>query len=403
MDQDSSEQQFTMIKLSRIILLFLLVLANTVASFGQTDSINRRPQIAIFTPLYLDSAFDAAGNYRHGQVLPRYINSGLDFFEGAQLAIDSLKKEGVQLDINIYDSRSSSNNIQKVIAGSDFANTGMIIGNVNMNDAQWLAHAAATKNIPFINSNFPNEAGVTENPNYIILNSTLYTHCEGIYKFMQKNYSLTPIVVFRKKGAQDDKLKEYFTEIEKNTASVPLKLKYVVLDDNFLPNQLSTYMNSEKTTVCVISSLDINFASRLCQQLAVLNATHASVVMGMPTLDAVNFSKPDFKGLEIMYSTPFYIAPTDSLAANISDDFYAEYYTRPSDMVYRGYETVYHFAHLLLNKTATGLPINDHRHKIFYDFDIQPVINKKTSKTDYYENKKLYFIKKIDGSIKAVY
>ena len=39
---------------------------------------------------------------------------------------------------------------------------------------------------------------------------------------------------------------------------------------------------------------------------------------------------------------------------------------------------------------------------IFHELDIQPVINKQTNALDYYENKKLYFIKWQDGVIKEV-
>src|SRR5689334_10517600 len=52
-----------------------------------------RHRIAIFTPLYLDSTFDDLNNYRYGTQFPKFINPGLEFYEGAQLALDSLSKE----------------------------------------------------------------------------------------------------------------------------------------------------------------------------------------------------------------------------------------------------------------------------------------------------------------------
>ena len=53
-----------------------------------------KPKIAIFAPLYLDSAFTASQEYRYGKnVFPKFINSGLEFYEGVQLALDSLAKE----------------------------------------------------------------------------------------------------------------------------------------------------------------------------------------------------------------------------------------------------------------------------------------------------------------------
>jgi hypothetical protein len=41
--------------------------------------------------------------------------------------------------------------------------------------------------------------------------------------------------------------------------------------------------------------------------------------------------------------------------------------------------------------------------KVFTDFDIQPVFSKQNMTLDYFENKKLYFLKWQDGTIKGVY
>ena len=81
----------------------------------QTDSARQR--IAIFTPLYLDSAFDNSNEYKYAKnVFPKFINPGLEFYEGAQLALDSLNKEGAELEIFIYDTRSTKESIQQQLA-----------------------------------------------------------------------------------------------------------------------------------------------------------------------------------------------------------------------------------------------------------------------------------------------
>ncbi|HEY4289163.1 MAG TPA: amino acid ABC transporter substrate-binding protein [Puia sp.] len=367
------------------------------------DSITRH-QVAVFVPLYLDSAFDASNNYRYDKNFPKFINPGLEFYEGVQLALDSLEKEDAALDVQIYDTRSSTQSMAQIIQDPAFQHTELIIGHVVPGELQQLASAAAHLNIPFINVNFPNDGGITNNPDFVILNSTLRTHCEGIYKFMQRNYGTRPILLFRKKGGQEDHLQQYFTEIGKSTASVPLKIKYITLDDNFTAASLVPYLDSNTTTICVAGSLDDLFARNLCQALASLNKTYASSIVGMPTWDNIDFSGSLYAGEEIIYSTPFYINPNDKLVAEIQQYFKTKFYSRPSDMVFRGYETTYRFAKLLLHygKGLSG-SIGEKKYKVFNDFDIQPVLNKQTLTLDYLENKKLYFVKKVEGNITAVY
>jgi hypothetical protein len=388
----------------KIAFILLLVFIQTLPAFSQKDTVNKRFKIAIFTPLYLDSAFDAADNYRYGKAFPRFINSGLEFYEGVRLAIDSLQTEGALMDIHVYDTKSSAPKFDDLVKSDSLNKMDMIIGHVTAYEAKLLADSAASKNIPFINVNFPNDAGVSNNPNFVILNSTLITHCDGLYRFLQKNFALSPVIVFRKKGTQEDRVTDYFKEIEKTTASVPLKLKYVTLDDNFTAKHLIPHLSREKTTVAIAGSLDINFAQRLCQQLATLTTTHATTVFGMPTWDVADFTKPEYKDLEIYYSTPFYISPEDKIANSVQQVFKNKFYSRPSDMVYRGFETLYHFGKLLmLHKENFSSSLSDKKFLVFTQFDIQPVLDKKTLTLDYFENKKLYFVKKIDGIVRAVY
>src|SRR6201999_1878908 len=104
---------------------------------------------------------------------------------------------------------------------------------------------------------------------------------------------------------------------------------------------------------------------------------------------------------EILYSTPFYINPTDTLVKIVQKNFTAKFYSRPSDMVFRGYESMYRFGHLLLlhGKGLSG-SIGEKKFKVFNDFDIEPIfLNRQTMTLDYFENKKLYFIKKMDGNV----
>ncbi len=213
------------------------------------------------------------------------------------------------------------------------------------------------------------------------------------------------MVFFRKKGAQEDKLQSYFDEITKTTASVPLKIKFVTLDDLFTPQDIKKHLNADGSTVCIAGSLDVNFGQLLTSQLASLYEDHPTVLFGMPTWwDMTDFTKPEYKSVEVFFTTPFYISDSNKLFNDVLADYKSRFYSRPTDMFFRGYETVYHFAHLLhLNGKNIGSSLSDKRFKIFTDFDVQPYVNPKTNTLDYFENKKIYFIKKVNGAVVAVY
>ncbi|HSZ32609.1 MAG TPA: hypothetical protein VK772_04820 [Puia sp.] len=397
---------------SAIVLIFFVFSTNVNRTFAQSGD-STKYHIAVFLPLYLDSAFDAAGNYRFDQNFPKYFNPGLEFYEGLQLAMDSLRKTGASLDLTVYDTRSSSKSIQQIIEDTAFSKIQLMLGDVNATELRLLANAARSMNIPFINVNFPNDGGVTNNPEFVILNTTLHAHCEAIYKFIQRNWATSNILYLRKAGTQEDRLHNDFAEIEKNTSSVPLKMKYVNVDNNVDPRSLIPLMDSNLKTVVLVGSLDENFGKAVCAKLAPLSKTYPMKVLGMPTWDAVtDFNTPAYADLEIYYTTPFYVNPADSLVIAIQQYFKTRFYSRPSDMVYRGYETLLHFGQILAaNRGRIDGSIGMRKFKIFNDFDIQPVFTNRESGNQtsgaitlqYLENKKLYYVKKVNGNVVAVY
>ena len=119
-----------------------------------------------------------------------------------------------------------------------------------------------------INANLPNDGGVTGNPFFVLLNSTLKTQCEGIYKYIQKYYSLDELIVFSKKGPLEDGSKIILKNPARITGGIALALKYVELTDSFTVEQLTSHLDSNKNSLCIAGTLDENFGRRLTSQLA---------------------------------------------------------------------------------------------------------------------------------------
>ena len=240
-------------------ILFLLVLVSAF-QFSHAQADMPKHKIAIFAPLYLDSAFNEDNDYRFAKnVFPKYINPGLEFYEGAQLALDSLEKEFAALEVYIYDTRSTTESLAQQLSQPEMNDVELIIAHCASSEIRQFAEAGLKRNIPVINVNLPTDGGVTNNPFYVVLNPTLRTQCEGIYKYIQKYYSQKPVVVFRKKGSLEDRVKTYFDDFTRNTTTTTLKLKYVELTDSFTMNQLSPYLDTLTQTTCIAGSLDENF------------------------------------------------------------------------------------------------------------------------------------------------
>jgi len=360
----------------------------------------KKHKIAIFTPLYLDSAFDASGNFIYEKTGARFVNAGLDFYYGAQLALDSLQKRGAPLEVFFCDSRGKQS-LQYQLAKPEMTDIEMVIAQSNASETKLLAETAVRKKIPFISATFPNDAGMEDNPYFVILNTTLKAHTESIYRFLQKYHSLDKIVVFRKPGTQEDLLKSYFTDITSSTVSSPLNIKFVDLKADYVPQTLAVHLDSTKRTVVIAGSLDEAFATKLTQTLSFLNNKYPVRVIGMPTWENYSFNKAH--DLEIIYTNPFNYDRSSGLVTNLSNEYAKTMAVKPSDLFFRGYETTLRFALLLLD-TDKDVASNLSRkgNTVFTQFDIQPVFKDEAKMSlDYFENKHLYFVK-IFGTVKNI-
>ena len=377
--------------------LFFAFLILAVTGFSQAVT---RHKIAVFAPLYLDSAFNYSGDYRFNKSFPKFLNAGVEFYQGVQLALDSLQQMGAPLEVFIYDTKSRKTSLPQLLRSPELANIEMFIAQSSSAETKLLADVAMQRKIPFISATLPNDAGTDANPYFVVLNTTLQGHIEGIYKMLQKSYALDNIIVFRKAGVQEDAIRTNFMEYGKSTPAVPLKVKFVDVGVDFTAQTLLPHLDSTKRNVIVAGSMEEYFGTKLASTLAPLAKRYPTLLVGMPTWDNVNFSKSEYKGLEIVYSTPFFYNRLTPLESKLAADFEKNIGSRPTDMYFRGYETMMRFALLLLDtKKDVASELTRKGNAIFTRFDIQPVFkDKKAMVLDYFENKNVYFVRVSGGT-----
>lgn len=375
-----------------------------------------RSKIAVFAPIYIDSAFtDNSTKTITSNALPKIMLSGLDFYNGVMMAADSLKTDKANIEILFYDTKSKTEPMNKILNYKVWDSVSFIIAYFkDRNEIKPLADFAMKKNIVLISATFPNDGGVTANPNFVILNSTLRTHCEGIYKYVQKYYSTSNIVYVKTKGKLEDDIQNTFREMNKQTASVALKFKTVELTDSFTIKQLSPFLDSTKQNTIICGTVNETFGLRLVKTLGTLK-NYRSVAIGMPTWDGIkdfnkSIAKEDDKtsntaksSVEIIYSTPYYFGRNDKLNKALNARYKNKFAARASDWFFKGFETVYYFSNVLVkyNRDFKN-ELNNKDFVLFNEFDIKPITAKQSDVVDYLENKKLYFIKKQDGIVKSV-
>jgi hypothetical protein len=382
-----------------LLLFFSFVLVKSNAQFFNKRQTYR---IGIFTSLYLDSAYKE-NVYKFENEIPKSVLRGLDFVIGAQLAMDSLAKADSSrlLYYTVYDIQSKNHRIQKLQTDRVFDSLDLILTNVAGSDFKTLANITSLKNIPFISVTYPNDAGILNCPSTVILNPTIEVHCETIYNYILENDAFANMVYISKTGQQESKIKNYYDKRNKGVGnSKLLKWKEYILNDTTTiidEINLANLLDSTKDNIIICGSLDEKFSGQLIKKCSKFKNYKISLY-GMPSWESMTeMNNKDFENLIIYYSTSFYNTNPD-ISKKIDEIFANKTNTKPSDIVYKAYESTIYFSELLIKYGRTlASHLSESKMGIFTPYNIIPVYPLNSSSISYLENRVAYIIRQEKG------
>ena len=375
-------------RLKKVIALLILLLSCSYTNYAQTTSnTQERKTIIVFIPLEIDGAFNGTDYILGNNNLPKTMLPGLDFYNGILMAVDSLKKSSTTFDIRIIDTKQKNNSLTTLLTDSSLQKPTLIISALtNKVDTKLIADFALAQQTPMVSAVFPNDAGVTNNPFFTILNPTLKTQCEAIYNYIQTNFSKNTILYIKKKGTTEDYIQNIIQSGNNKTTQ-----SFVNIDeqDSIAFADLAPYLDSTKQNILLCGSLKESFGYAIIKMLND-HPAYKTTIMGMPTWDGEK--SLNVPNVEIIYASPYYFNGNEKLLKQLTSAYKKKYLGRPSDQFFKGYETMLYFATSLLSKSSPA----------FNTFKITPVNNADNkSQVDYQENKNLYFFRKQNGQIKS--
>ncbi len=386
------------------VLLIALFCLCSQKLFAQNIIDTAKPKvykIAVFAPLYLDSVF-TDNKLRNDKSVPKFIVPALEFVQGAQIALDSLTLNNEHVEAFIYDTKSFTEPLTQLIQNKRLDSINLIIGSVRDMDFKQLADYSLYKNIPFISATFPNDGGITGNPFLVIMNSTLKAHCEGIYSYILQSHGTDKIYLIRKPGVQEDKIATYFKTLNEQEGKPLLNIQTINFDSSFSSFSFKKKLDSNRNSIIIGGSLDELFARNLANVCFAVKKNYPLTLIGMPNWDGFKFlAKADtYKDFPIYFTTPYYNSQTNSLNNMLEDEYNRRFKSKPGDIVCKGFETAYYFTNLLIRYPNELMAhLNHNSLKVFNEYNFKPVASQNGSLPDYYENKHLYIMRIINGSI----
>ncbi len=366
------------------------------------DSAQLPLRIAVVAPFYIDSAF--SGNiYRLGNTkISKFFLPGLEFYNGINMAIDSLKKEGLNFEVSIFDLRKKGQSLQQLTTAMESSNYSLVLGSFgNATEQKALADYGNKNQVPIISITYPNDGGIVNNPFFYLLNPTWQTHVDALGGYISNHYNGKKILMVTKSGVLESKITNL---VKQKSGSLIGNAETLVLPTiENATDTLRYFLDSTRENIIVCGSFDEGWAKHLIASLNNLGENYACTLVGLPNWSSMSEVKGKYsKNLQMVISSPFNYSKSDARMSRISDAYKARFYARPSDMVYKGYEAMYHFTRLLLSDPANFInAMSSSYAKVFSEYDFKAVSGS-TPTPKYFENKKIYFYKYMNGELKEV-
>lgn len=287
-----------------------------------------------------------------------YKNShwALNFYGGVKMALDELRDEQLNLNINVVDSRASEQITQMLTrTNPDLLDANLIIGPYRRDNVRIIADFARQYQIPFVSPHSAASGLSFDNPFYIQVNPTLKVHCEAILRHALRTYRPEQIILVGRDTPSELARfnyfhEEYFRMIGTREAD---KLQEFIIADNSADLNdvdLMPFIELQDSTVFIIPSWsDEPFVYSFLRKIDLArDIDNKIVVYGMPQW--MNYELVDFtyyEKLNVHVSSSSYLDPLSPEIQFFKRRFFNRYGVAPSDEAFLGYDVMLFFGRML--------------------------------------------------------
>jgi LysM repeat protein/ABC-type branched-subunit amino acid transport system substrate-binding protein len=292
--------------------------------------------VALLLPLFLEEnetlvMIDSANLAKEGakrslessEIYQRTANI-LEFYQGALLAIDSLKRAGMSLKLYTYDTGKDTQKITRILNRPEMAKMDLIIGPFFTEAVEKVAPFALKNQIKLVSPVSVNSNMLKNNPYVFQIIPNDSVNGDAMLNFIA-TYPNKNIVLINSNKQEDKAMVDLYRK--KLMAVSPNFKEYHYRANNSQPN---FYLADKVDNLVVIPSGDLNIINDVFSQLNTAAKTYSIKVFGLPVCTMFKNVRQDyFYNLEFHYYTSFYI---DYDASNIKNFLfkYKKYYnTQP--------------------------------------------------------------------------
>ena len=297
---------------------------------------------------------------------PRIIGY-LEFYEGALLALDSLRRNGYETTLYTFDTERDRGRTREILSKPEMRDMDLIIGPVNYWNIEIVSEFARRHEIPMVSPFSSGREIVYYNPWVFQLTPTYEVEFRAWADYLSDYYNKTMILVHSGDTNDYERIRflkrELFRRIARKADLEDLIFKEVIMNDSVFVD-MSNVLNREQENLVIIPSDNEAYVSNVVSPLFYQLDNYDIHVTGMPQWNRFrNIDLIYFHNLNISYYTSFYMDFEKPELEEFIERFYRIYRTEPYRVSPRGYNlSVYGFD--LVNTFVSA--IGEYGHNLIY-------------------------------------
>lgn len=340
---------------------------------GPHDNPNRTYRIAFFIPFDfrqpepLDSLIkDVESLSRRNRIIERYMMEEkvpqsihfLEFFQGSMLALDSLRKMGMKLDVRYYDTRKSMARTSELLDEPGMQKMDLIIGPFFSYNLEIVSPFAKKHKIPIVTPFYNEMAYLWDNPYLFQVNPSLDRSYVDIAKLVASKYDHNIVLVREEDSLDRDKnalLQELiFDGFDDYRPEKPVVFKELVLTLDHT-DEIVHSLSKDKKNLIVVPSRNEALASRVVSSLFFhLNDYEIELIVTPQWPEFSSIDSRYYHGLGLMFYSSFWMDYLDTKVDDYLKIYREHFFAEPGSMTRQGinygitgFDITFYFANAL--------------------------------------------------------
>lgn len=300
-------------------------------------------KIALMLPLYLTENDTIEARRLEEQPEEVYARSeiGLAFYEGFLMALDTLKKEGFEVEMEVIDTENRPWRIQQMVKNGELNDFDLIIGPLYGKVFNEVAKFGYQNCIPVVTPTLKNQQVVSGNDYVLKLISAEETMIASMGEYLSQSDSTNNIVVYYG-GGGEEKLLWSFRQGLEATGMKPASFPTIDLSKSSKDSLRKMLSLVDRNNLILLSTDEVQMASLMramskwsedAYMVAyVPSAWESFKNVGMDYFDAYRIHRPEM----------FYVDYQNLEVQHFVQKFRKVYKTEPSTFAFRGYDLANH-------------------------------------------------------------